>query len=384
MMIAVLSLLAALSGGLVSGVVQDSSGAVVAGASITARTPEGERMAVSGTDGRFVVETLGTGSVTLVVRAQGFAEKTQQAEAAGSTNVTVVLEPAALREDVTVTAARTEQRLSDVSASVNVLRSDDIKQSAAVAVDDVLRQIPTFSLFTRSSSISSNPTSQGVSLRGIGPSGVSRTLVLLDGMPFNEPFGGWVYWTRVPLEDTERIEVVDGPSANVYGNYALGGAISINTAQPSRQMFDVRTQYGNYDSPKLDFFGGDVFGKVGLVVDGSFFRTDGFPIVIPDERGIVDNNADDAFKNVNVKANFTATPNVNGFVRTGYFHEDRDNGKHTTFEPITEEQNNTTWKYVSGGLRVVLPDSSGLQANVFGNFENYFSNFLAVPTPPAG
>src|SRR6266576_582107 len=166
MMIAALSLLAALAGGMVSGVVQDTTGAVVPGASIIARTADG--------------------------------------------------------------------------------------------VDDVLRQLPTFSLFTRSSSISSNPTSQGVSLRGIGPSGVSRTLVLLDGIPFNEPFGGWVYWTRVPLEATERIEVVDGPSANVYGNYALGGAISINTARPSHQLFDVRTQMGNKNSPKLDFFGGDV------------------------------------------------------------------------------------------------------------------------------
>jgi len=384
MMIAVLSLLAALAGGgastTVSGVVQDTTGAVVPGASIIARTADGERWAVSGTDGKFSVESPAAGDVTLVVLAPGFAEKQQTASGSG---VTIVLEPAGLREDVTVTAGRTEQRLSDVSASVSVLRSADIKQSPAVAVDDVLRQLPTFSLFTRSSSISSNPTSQGVSLRGIGPSGVSRTLVLLDGIPFNEPFGGWVYWTRVPLESTDRIEVIDGPSASVYGNYALGGAINISTAQPSRQMFDVRTQYGNDNSPKFDFFGGDVVGKVGLLVDGSFFRTDGFPVVIANERGLIDNNASDAFKNVNVKANFTATPNLNGFVRAGYFHEDRNNGKMSTFDG-TEEQNNTTWKTVNGGIRVVLPDSSGLQANVFGNFETYFSNFLAVPAVPAG
>jgi outer membrane receptor protein involved in Fe transport len=377
MMIAVLSLLATLAGWTVSGVVKDTSGAVVPGASITARTSEGDRVAVSGTDGRFVIETAGPGLVTLIVRAPGFAEKQQTAEPT-ETTITVALEPSSLREDITVTAARTEQRLADVSASVSVLRSLDIKQSPAVAVDDVLRQLPTFSLFTRSSSISSNPTSQGVSLRGIGPSGVSRTLVLLDGVPFNEPFGGWVYWTRVPLESTERIEVVDGPSANVYGNYALGGAINISTARPGPRMVDVRTQYGNKNSPKFDFFAGDVWGKVGVLVDGSFFRTDGFPVVIANERGFVDDQSNDAFKNVNVKVNFTATPNLNGFVRTGRFHEDRDNGKHSTFDG-TEEGNNTTWKYVSGGVRMVLPDQSGLQATVFGNFEDYFSNFLAVP-----
>jgi outer membrane receptor protein involved in Fe transport len=377
MMIAVFSLLAALAGGAVTGVVQDQSGAVVPGASVIARTSDGERWAVTGADGKFSVESSTSGDVTLVVLAPGFAQK-EQTTSGTAANVTVVLDPAGLREDVTVTASRTAQRLSDVSASVSVLRTDDIRQSPAVAVDDVLRQLPTFSLFTRSSAISSNPTSQGVSLRGIGPSGVSRTLVLLDGLPFNEPFGGWVYWTRVPLEATERIEVIDGPSASVYGNYALGGAINISTARASRQMLDVRTQYGNRNSPKFDFFGGDVWGKVGLMVDGSFFRTDGFPIVIANERGLVDDKSNDAFKNINVKADFTATPGVNGFIRTGYFHENRDNGKHSTFD-LTEEGNNTTWKYVSGGAHAVLRDSSALQVNAFVNVEDYFSNFLAVP-----
>src|SRR5439155_15193338 len=126
----------------------------------------------------------------------------------------VVLAPAVLLQDVTVTATRTEQRLGDVPASISVLRGDEIKQSPAVVADDLLRQIPTFSLFRRTSSLSSHPTSQGVSLRGVGPSGVSRTLVLVDGVPNNDPFGGWVYWSRVPMESSERIEVVDSSSSS--------------------------------------------------------------------------------------------------------------------------------------------------------------------------
>ena len=103
-------------------------------------------------------------------------------------------------EPVVVSAGRVEQALQDVPANVTVLTRDDIERSAARTVDDLLRQIPGFSLFRRSSSLVANPTTQGVSLRGIGPSGVSRTLVLLDGVPLNDPFGGWVYWSRVPLE----------------------------------------------------------------------------------------------------------------------------------------------------------------------------------------
>src|SRR5206468_1151992 len=119
----------------------------------------------------------------------------------------IVLSPATLLETVVVTATRTEQRLGDVPASVSILTRDEIKASPAVVADDVLRQVPTFSLFRRTSSLAAQPTTQGVSLRGIGPSGQSRTLVMLDGVPFNDPFGGRVYWTRVPLVSVARIEV---------------------------------------------------------------------------------------------------------------------------------------------------------------------------------
>ena len=154
-----------------------------------------------------------------------------------------------------------EQQLRDVPASVTVLRQEDIRRSPAVVADDVLRQIPTFSLFRRTSSLASHPTAQGVSLRGIGPSGVSRTLVLLDSVPFNDPFGGWVYWTRVPLDAADRIEVVDTSSSSLYGNYAMGGVINIMTAAAMRRTVDVKAQYGNRDSPKVDFRASDVWGS---------------------------------------------------------------------------------------------------------------------------
>ena len=269
-------------------------------------------------------------------------------------------------------------------ASVNVIDSEQIRLSPALVADDILRQIPTFSLFTRASSLSSHPTSQGVSLRGIGPSGVSRTLVLADGIPQNDPFGGWVYWTRMPLESVNRIEVVDGPSSSLYGNYAMGGVINIMTARPTKDAIDLKVQYGNHNSPKVDFFAGLLRPTFGAIVEGSVLDTDGFPIVAEAERGTIDNNANVNARNVNLKLDYAPTPRVGTFLRTGYFRENRDNGKISTFAPVVEEANNTTWKFVNGGTRIVLPDSSDLQANLFGNFETFHSNFLAVPaaTPP--
>jgi hypothetical protein len=183
-----------------SGVVRDGSGQVVPGAVVIVRVNPGrEQQTLTGDDGRFSLPVTAGGDIVLIVRAPSFAENRQTIAAGGATaEVQVTLQPATLSETVTVTATRMEQRLRDVPASVNVITQEDIRRSPAVVADDVLRQIPTFSLFRRTSSLASHPTAQGVSLRGIGPSGVSRTLVLLDGVPFNDPFGGWVYWTRVP------------------------------------------------------------------------------------------------------------------------------------------------------------------------------------------
>src|SRR5205814_5158198 len=134
----------------------------------------------------------------------------------------------------------------DVPASVQVLTSDAIDSSPALLADDVLRQVPTFSLFRRTSGLAAQPTTQGVSLRGIGPSGQSRTLVLLDGVPFNDPFGGWVYWSRVPLVSVDRVEITEGTTSSLYGNYAMGGVINIITSRPTRRTFELKPQYGNH------------------------------------------------------------------------------------------------------------------------------------------
>jgi outer membrane cobalamin receptor len=354
-----------------TGVVHDSSGGVVSDAAVIVRAAGSEQRVTTGPDGRFSVDLTATGDVTVTVLAGGFAEsKTTVTDL--SRPMDIVLAPAALLETVTVTPTRTEQRTGDVAASVNVLDSEQIRESPAVVADDVLRQIPTFSLFRRSSSLSTHPTSQGVSLRGIGPSGVSRTLVLVDGTPVNDPFGGWVYWTRVPLETVDRIEVVDNSSSSIYGNYAMGGVINIVSAHAERRAFDLKPQYGNNNSPKIDASASDVYGPLGVRVDANAYNTDGFPVVAAAERGVIDNNATVKFKNFNAKLDYDASDRVHTFFRTGYFSESRGNGK-------IDEVNDTQWTSLNGGVRAQLSDGSALEGTVFGDLENFHSTFMAVP-----
>jgi outer membrane receptor protein involved in Fe transport len=83
-------------------------------------------------------------------------------------------------------------------------------------------------LFRRTSSNASNPTTQGISVRSIAGSGASRALVTLDGVPQNDPLGGWVIWSGLPPIGIEQAQIVRGAGAGPYGAGALTGVIQLS------------------------------------------------------------------------------------------------------------------------------------------------------------
>lgn len=281
------------------------------------------------------------------------------------------VEEAVRLEPVVVSASRVEQRLRDVPANVTVITREDIEQSPARTVDDLLRQVPGFSLFRRSSSLVTHPTAQGVSLRGIGPSGVSRTLVLLDGVPLNDPFGGWVYWSKVPLESVERIEVTRGGGSGVYGNYALGGVIDIITRRPEARVAQAKLDLGTRDTVDADLLVSHVTGPWGVSLEGNFFRTDGYKIVRKDQRGTIDIDADSSHKTFNGRVEYAPSLASSVFLAGSFFHEDRGNG--------TPLQNNSTETgYVATGGRLKTADGSDWQLTLFSHLQTFDSTFSSA------
>ncbi len=173
------------SNGAVAGVVLDASGAPVAGANVSLEIAgKAGPSTETGADGRFSIEGVPSSDAMLRVRANGFAESVSAA-LASATPVRVVLHPRPLSESVTVTASRGAAGV-DTAASASVVSSAELLTSAAGAIDDALRNTPGFSLFRRSSSRVANPTTQGVTLRGVSGSGASRTLVVADGWALND------------------------------------------------------------------------------------------------------------------------------------------------------------------------------------------------------
>jgi outer membrane cobalamin receptor len=285
--------------------------------------------------------------------------------ATGETEEPVHLEP------VVVSASRIEQLLKDAPTHVTIITREDIEQSTARTLDDLLRQIPGFSLFRRSSSLVTHPTAQGVSLRGIGPSGVSRTLVLLDGIPLNDPFGGWVYWSKVPLEGIERIEVVRGGGSGLYGNYALGGIINIITRRPEARLVQAKLDLGTRNSVDADLLASHVAGPWGVSVEGSYFRTDGYKIVREDQRGAIDINADTSHETFNGRIEYTSSSTSSLFLAGSFFHEDRGNG-------TPYQTNSTEAGYIGTGGRLKTVDGSDWQFNLFSHLQTFNSTFSAA------
>jgi len=211
-----------------------------------------------------------------------------------------------------------------------VLDSTAIEQSPGSGIDDRLRLVPGFSLFRRTSSLVANPTTQGVSLRGLGSTGASRTLVLWDGVPLNSPFGGWVYWTRIVPDELERVELTESASTSLFGDRAMGGAIALFSREADRQAgpghIGAAYETGNRGTHDIEASGSYLFShRWALSAVSRDFITDGWYIVPQSVRGKVDRLAGVAFAAGTLRADYLGAKD-RLFLRGDVLAEDRDNG----------------------------------------------------------
>ena len=346
-----------------SGTVVDVSGLAVAGAQVIARTADGRATTTTaGADGTFPIDT---GIVSLRVTAPGFAPTEVASVEPG---IKVVLRPASFSDSVVVTATRGAERLPS-AASSTVITSAELANSAAGALDDVLRSTPGFNLFRRNSSRVANPTTQGVTLRGVSGSGASRTLVLSDGVPLNDPFGSWVYWNRIPQAAVDRVEVVRGATGDLYGSDALGGVIQVLTFSPDRTRARAAIEGGSFDTFRGSLFGG--VEKNGWAASGAFegTTTDGAYTVAPEARGPIDTRADSDYQTGFVNAGKQAGT-WHAWLKGALYNEERGNG--------TPQQVNTTdWQQISGTTGGNF--AGGIwQAQAAGSSQDYYQTFTAV------
>jgi outer membrane receptor protein involved in Fe transport len=356
----------------ISGVVQDATGAAIEGAQVTFSTSGSSQTTSTNAEGRFSFSIVSGSSGTLQVTANGFAsaEKDWTGSAEG-VSLSFILRGMAQGERIVVSASRTEMKLSEVPGSAVELSPEDIDANAGLTLDDVLRQVPGFSLFRRSSSRVANPTTQGVSLRGLGASGPSRALVLEDGVPLVDPFGGWVFWDEVPRAELSSVEVFRGGESNLYGSDALGGVIQLLTRIPSGPAFSIDTSYGTESTPDLSAWGGTKISRWDFESGVDMSRTDGYTLVAPSQRGLVDVDANSRHATLDAGLGYQISDTGRAFLRGTFFDESRNNG--------TPVQRNSTGIGIGvAGINTAVGDHDSFMARVYGQVEGYDQTFSSI------
>jgi outer membrane receptor protein involved in Fe transport len=363
----------------VEGVVRDSTGAAVAGAQVELSTGTASSRQITDSEGKFIFATVAYRRGTITVHAAGFGDAQRSWDAGSTTSATldITLSTGAVEQAIVVTATRTPARLDELAVSAVALGPQDLDATAALTADDKLRQIPGFTLFRRSGSRIANPTSQGVSLSGLGASGASRAVVLEDGVPLTDPFGGWVYWGRVPQTSLQSIELVRRGISSLYGSDGLGGAVQFMPRQVDRPAFSLETSYGNENTPDLSLWSGMRFGAWDTAFSADLFHTDGYvPVPVP-TRGSVDANANSEHAAVEVMLGRHFGKRTHIFGRGQFFTEGRNNGTLAQFNDTQIGQGVLGADTESGRL-------GAFSLRLFGQPQAYDQTFSSVPIPNTG
>ena len=258
--------------------------------------------------------------------------------------------------------------------TTRLLSERTLSTAAAVTLDGQVRQIPGLELFRRSSSLVANPTSQGVSLRGLGSTSASRTLVTEDDVPLANPVGGWIQWEEQPELSIRSIELVRGGASDLYGSSAIGGVINVIPVRPTQDEVDVRSSYGGEGTYDSSLMAEATRGPWGMLMAGGVLGTDGFIQEAPTQRGPVDTAS-----NVHAQNALALAEHERGglrlFARTSGFNEERHNG--------TPFQWNATRdvRYATGG-DWQAPHGALLGTRIYGSSERYRQSFSSIVNTP--
>ena len=213
-----------------------------------------------------------------------------------------------------------------------------LKHSPSLSLDGVLRAAPGFRLFRRTDSTVAHPTTQGVSLGNVGPNGSSRSLVLQDGVPMNDPFGGWVPWNRFFPSTLSGVRLVPQAGVSPWGTASLGGVIALDSRFLNDAPFAfIEASAGNLlrHQGALGFASEAFSGRTRVF--GGVQETDfsGYPVIRSDQRGPVDGRATSRTESFDAGVRQAIDPDANWrlTLRAQGWQEKRNNGT-----PLTTNQ----------------------------------------------
>ena len=237
----------------VTGKVADQDSEELIGVNISVKNITGLG-AVSNFDGDYTIE-LPLGCHDLLFQYIGFEDFLKRicSEKTGSTNLNIRLkESSEILGTVVLSAGKFEQRLEEVTVSMDVIKPELIENKAAASLDRTINQAPSVHVVDGQANIRSG---SGWSY-GAG----SRVMVMVDGMPLMSGDQGAAEWHLVPMENISQIEIIKGASSVLFGSSALNGSINIRTSYPTSEPVNklsiTHTAYGKPKRGSLHWYKG--------------------------------------------------------------------------------------------------------------------------------
>ncbi len=218
---------------LITGIVKDPLGNRLPGATVLIE--ESGQLSEADEEGNFCFTSLPEGPVTLLAAFNGFEEKWINGVQQENGSIEIILEPARIKESITVTAAtRTEKRLEDVPIRTEVIMPEIIEMSSAKTLADAVEFTPGI----RVENSCQNCNFSSIRMLGLqGP----YTQILFDGQPTMSSLAQVYGVEHIPAQMVDRVEIVKGGGSSIYGSGSVGGVINIISHTPSRNSVHLDT-----------------------------------------------------------------------------------------------------------------------------------------------
>jgi outer membrane receptor protein involved in Fe transport len=273
--------------------------------------------------------------------------------------------------DVVVTASRSAEKITDVPASVSVISAATIQDTPSLTLDDVLRDVPGINLpFASSADI--HPTSSNTSMRGLSG---NRALVLLDGIPINDAFFGYVQWNRISMENVDRVEVVRGGDSTLWGDHAMGGVINVITRAPTQDEFAVDVSGGTFNTYLADLYGAYVLSDAAsFSLDSNYTRSEGFQQYPPGVKLEVSRPTQPSAYNLNLDGDFKPWSGLTAGVKVGFNDFDQ-----SPLNEIISENHQQIWSF-SGNATQALDYGMSVALLGFYNNSHFWTANAGTPT----
>ena len=192
-------------------------------------------------------------------------------------------------QPIVVTARVLSDPAAERAYSVDTIGAEDLRNAPSTQLDQVLKDVPGLQLFRRSDARSGHPTSQGITLRALGGNASSRALLVLDGVPQSDPFGGWINWPAYDPASIGEVRVVRGGGSVANGPGALAGTIEMTSRVGDGLAAELTA--GTRDSIEARALAAAPVAGGTIAVSGRGARGDGFTPITEETRGPADRPA---------------------------------------------------------------------------------------------